>query len=157
MEDKDRPFSFEGIKLGIIDGNGFKELPIVEDSVQHWGYYDAPELRESMESINFNVNLDNPNMTQFGKLFGSQIHSQIDDTMRNSVIIETEPYIKRPKNLKYPNKKRARRIWNKWRNRYGVSPSKQVFIPRAVISFKPEFKNNQFFNTVEIVAEKTPE
>lgn len=160
MGDKDKPNIFNGkqeLFFAEIGDKVFKKLPIVENSVEYSGYYDAPELRKSMDSISYNFKTDNPDMTQFGNIFGAQIQSQIDSAVRSSVIVQTEPYIYRPKNLKYPNKKRARRIWKKWRNRYGVRPSKQVVIPRAVISFKPEFKNNQLYNNVEIVVEKVPE
>lgn len=60
MEDKDRPFSFEGVKLGIISDDGFKELPIVENSVQHTGYYDCPELSKSNEPISFSIKVNHP-------------------------------------------------------------------------------------------------
>lgn len=42
-------------------------------------------------------------------------------------------YIRRPRNLKYPNKKRARRIWKKWRKRYGAYP-KQIVLPNCTMT-----------------------
>lgn len=51
-----------------------------------------------------------------------------------SLAIEGKPYIHRPKNLKYPNKKRARRIWKKWAKRYGVTPAQTIIIQNAEMS-----------------------
>ena len=49
-----------------------------------------------------------------------------------SVIIQKgKEYIRRPRNLKYPNKKRAKRIWKKWRKRYGVDYPEQVVLPNC--------------------------
>lgn len=48
-----------------------------------------------------------------------------------SVVIYANEHINRPKNLKYPNKKRARRVWNKWRKRYGVKGGHGLVIPNA--------------------------
>lgn len=157
MGDKDKPFSFEGFTLGFIDGDGFKEMPIVENSVEHWGYYDAPELRKSMESISYGFNIDKPDMTQFGKILDIQIQSQVDNAMRSSVILQSEPKINKPKNLKYPNKKRARRIWNKWRNRFGVREAKYYVIPKATIKPRYGFLNGQLMCDVQITAEKISE
>lgn len=51
-----------------------------------------------------------------------------------SLTISGKPYIHRPKNLKYPNKKRARRIWKKWAKRYGVTPAQTVYLPNVEMS-----------------------
>ena len=167
MEDKDRPFSFEGVKLGIIGDDGFKELPIVENSILEpmndvevcdKGIVEPIDVeRFTKGSYSFDFNAPNLNKTAFAKLIGDNMQSHIDNAVRSSVIIQSEPHINCPKNLKYPNKRRKMRIWKKWAKRFGTTPSTQVVIPRAVISFKPEFKNNQLFNNVEIVAEKLPE
>lgn len=53
------------------------------------------------------------------------------------VIVSCDQKIRKPSNLKYPNKKRARRIWTKWRNRYGVEHGKSYVFPRAKLTFKP--------------------
>ena len=50
-----------------------------------------------------------------------------------SVSIGEKEYIYRPSNLKYPNKKRAKRIWKKWKKRYGSRNSPKMFIPKARI------------------------
>lgn len=52
-----------------------------------------------------------------------------------SVIIQMgEVYIHRPHNLKYPNKKRAKRVWKKWRRRYGADYPEQVVLPNCTIT-----------------------
>lgn len=51
-----------------------------------------------------------------------------------AVVVETGQFINRPKNLKYPNKKRAKRIWKKWKKRFGVRAEKYLYIPKAEIT-----------------------
>lgn len=36
-------------------------------------------------------------------------------------------------NLKYPNKKRARRIWKKWKRRFGTTLNKAMYFPEVEI------------------------
>lgn len=47
---------------------------------------------------------------------------------RCTLIIQSEPKINKPKNLKYPNKKRARRIWKKWKRRFGTTPGESIYL-----------------------------
>ena len=165
MEDKGIPFDFKCVKLGIVGEEGFRELPMVADSLKHMNLRKKSELGSSIHEIiapmskSYSFSFDGSSMDKaaIDKLLGIDMQSQIGRVLKSSVTIQGEPYIIRPKNLKYPNKKRARRIWKKWSKRFGTTPAKYVFIPRAVISFKPEFKNNQLHNTVEILAEKVTE
>ena len=53
-----------------------------------------------------------------------------------SLIIQGKPKINKPKNLKYPNKKRARRIWKKWKHRFGETPGKAMYLPNVEIVSK---------------------
>ena len=55
---------------------------------------------------------------------------------RCSLMIQSEPKINKPKNLKYPNKKRARRIWKKWKRRFGTTPNKAMYFPEVEIESK---------------------
>lgn len=45
---------------------------------------------------------------------------------RCSLMIQSEPKINKPKNLKYPNKKRTRRVWKKWKRRFGTTPGESI-------------------------------
>ncbi len=49
------------------------------------------------------------------------------------LVIQSELHVLRPKNLKYPNKKRSRRIWKKWAKRYGTRGGESLVIPRATV------------------------
>lgn len=50
---------------------------------------------------------------------------------RCSLMIQSKPIINKPKNLKYPNKKCARRIWKKWKRRFGTTPGKSICLPNV--------------------------
>ena len=53
-----------------------------------------------------------------------------------SLVIQSEPKINKPKKLKYPNKKRARRMWKKWAKRFGTTPGKRLYLPNVEIDCK---------------------
>lgn len=75
-----------------------------------------------------------------------------------TVIIENKPKINKPKNLKYPNKKRARRIWKKWAKRFGYAiPPKRIEIPDAVIESKLDISNGKVQCKMTATAIKTSE
>lgn len=62
-----------------------------------------------------------------------------------SVVVETKPKINRPQDLKYPNKKRAKRIWKKWARRFGYAiPPKRIEIPDAEIESKMDISNGKY-------------
>lgn len=65
-----------------------------------------------------------------------------------SVIIQMgKVYIHRPHNLKYPNKKRARRIWKKWRKRYGADYPEQLVLPNCTVT--TEVRGGAFYTKIE--------
>lgn len=72
--------------------------------------------------VSFSCNLDK-SYKDF--LHGEQVPNKA------SFVITSESSINRPKNLKHPNKKRARRVWNKWRKRYGIKVGKGLVVPNA--------------------------
>ena len=71
-----------------------------------------------------------------------------------SVIIQKgKEYIRRPHNLKYPNKKRARRIWKKWRRRYGAYHPEQKVLTNCTMT--TEACGNDFLYKIEAHKLKT--
>lgn len=73
-----------------------------------------------------------------------------------SLIIEGEPTINKPKNLKYPHKKRKRRILKKWAKRFGVTPN-QLVIPEAEVEVgvAPD-ENGLLLYTMSVKPKKQP-
>lgn len=57
---------------------------------------------------------------------------------RCSLIIQSKPKINKPKNLKYPNKKRAKRIWKKWKQRFGTTPGESIYLSDVEIITREE-------------------
>ena len=58
---------------------------------------------------------------------------------RCSLMIQSKPKINKPKNLKYPNKKRARRVWKKWKRRFGTTPGESIYL--SAVEIKHEGDN----------------
>lgn len=56
-----------------------------------------------------------------------------EGSQRTSLIVYGKPIINKPRNLKYPNKKRARRVWKKWAKRYGTRPGKMIYLPNVEV------------------------
>lgn len=143
MGEKDKLFSFGKSELffapkGTAD---FKQLDVVEDSVK----VDDDDLWKSkippmQGSYSFDCSI--LDVDSMGSLVESWFDEAIGKSFEAAVCVASKPYINRPKNLKYPNKKRAKRIWNKWRNRYGVKPMQEVLIPNAIVSIEPVFKDS---------------
>ena len=71
-----------------------------------------------------------------------------------SIIVKKgKVYIHRPHNLKYPNKKRARRVWKKWRKRYGAYYPKQMVLPNCILT--TEACDGAFYTKIEAHKLKT--
>ena len=62
-------------------------------------------------------------------------------------------YIHRPRNLKYPNKKRAKRVWKKWRKRYGADYPEQMVLPNCTMT--TEARGDAFYYKIEAHKLKT--
>lgn len=136
--------------LAPKDTAEFKELPIVENSVS----IEEDDLWKSkmppmQASYSFDCSiLDESGM---GNLVEHWFNEAIGKPFEAALCVTSKPFINRPKNLKYPNKKRARRIWNKWRNRYGVKPMQEVLMSNAMVSVEPILKDGHW--QYRIVAE----
>lgn len=139
MGDKDTNILFGNCAIFIGKSEAdMKPLEVVEDSLI-FNPEDAVELdrlsvREKMQieplhikPLSFNCDIpieDIAPIIGFDEALG---------TSRCSLIIQSKPKINKPRNLKYPNKKRARRMWKKWAKRYGASPGKMLYLPNAEV------------------------
>lgn len=92
----------------------------------------------------FSINGAKADGDTLAKLFGYGIDKRED---YYTFVIKGNPYIHRPRNLKYPNKKRARRIWKKWRRRYGADYPEQMVLPNCTMT--TERRGNDFIYKIE--------
>lgn len=136
MGDKDNNKLFGNSEF-LIGGSlsDLKPLPIVENSIE----LDSLSVREKMESeplqikpLSFEVEASFSD--DVAKFLGVDLASE---PSRISLMIQEPPIINKPRNLKYPNKKRARRVWKKWAKRYGTSPGKMIYLPNVEIDCNP--------------------
>lgn len=123
-------------KTELLIGGELKTLPITKDSIE----LDKMSVREEMHnrplkvkplSFDFQMPMDDSLASLLGADFASEPNKQVC-----SLIIMGEPKINKPKNLKYPNKKRARRVWKKWKRRFGTTPNKAMCFPEVEIESK---------------------
>ena len=98
--------------LSIIEADEASEAPTASIPAPTTGRYE------------FTVGDTNIDRDIIEKLFGCAI-DQKDGVFSVAVQMGKE-YIRRPHNLKYPNKKRAKRVWKKWRKRYGAYHPEQL-------------------------------
>lgn len=149
MGDKDTDKLFGNPELLICDPNGeMKPLgKIVEGSTE----LDKLSVRENMLteplkikpiSINFYMPCED-----IASLMGIDLASKPSKQVC-SLVIQAEPEIKKPKNLKYPNKKRARRVWKKWKRRFGTTPGKMMYLPNVEV--KSEYNGD--YMSVDVTA-----
>ena len=121
---------FGECKIGFMSEGKFCELgAIVKDSVK----FEVDETEELdkirvRDKIEVSISLDLADNTDLPKFIGADYNN--GETYCSGSIMG-EPIINKPKNLKYPNKKRARRIWKKWKRRFGCSPTSAVLFPKA--------------------------
>lgn len=132
MGDKDLNELFGNSELLIgCSLSDMKPLPIVENSIE----LDRLSVREKMEAeplqikpLSFEIEASFSN--DVAKFLGVDLASE---PSRISLMIQEPSIINKPRNLKYPNKKRARRIWKKWAKRYGTSPGKMIYLPNVEV------------------------
>lgn len=98
----------------------------------------------------FNVGDTNIDRDIIEKLFGCAIDRK--DGVFSITIQTGKVYIHRPHNLKYPNKKRAKRVWKKWRKRYGAEPE-QLVLPNCTMT--TEACGDVFYTKIEAHKLKT--
>lgn len=133
MGDKDTNMLFGNCAIFIGKSEvDMKPLKVVEDSLR-LNPEDAVELdRLSVrEKCDFQIPMDDSLASLLGADFASEPSEEVC-----SLIIMGEPKINKPKNIKYPNKKRARRVWKKWKRRFGTTPNKAMYFPEVEIECK---------------------
>ncbi len=136
MGDKDLNELFGNSELLIgCSLSDMKPLPIVENSIE----LDRLSVREKMEAeplqikpLSFEIEASFSN--DVAKFLGVDLASE---PSRISLMIQEPSIINKPRNLKYPNKKRARRVWKKWAKRYGTRPGKMIYFPNVEIDCNP--------------------
>lgn len=142
MGDKDTNMLFGNCAIFIGRSEAdMKPLKVVEDSIE----LDRLSVREKMEveplniePISFDCEMPIGDVTP---ILGIDLASEPSKQVC-SLVIESKPIINKPKNLKYPNKKRARRIWKKWKRRFGTTPGKSICLPN--VEMKHEGNNVVF-------------
>lgn len=74
---------------------------------------------------------DIPFSFEVGSIFDIMLGG-FDPNPTRPFFIENFPEpVRKPSNLKYPNKRRKMRVWKKWCNRYGWKNPRYIVIPRA--------------------------
>lgn len=134
MGDKDTDKLFGNPEILICDPNGeMKPLgKVVEGSTE----LDKLSVRENMltEPLKIkpiSINFDMP-CEDIASFMGIDLASKTSKQVC-SLVIQAAPKINKPKNLKYPNKKRARRVWKKWKRRFGTTPGLMMYLPNLEI------------------------
>ena len=150
MGDKDLNELFGNPELLIgCSLSDMKPLPIVENSIE----LDCLSVREKMEAeplqikpLSFEIEASFSN--DVAKFLGVDLASE---PSRISLMIQEPSIINKPRNLKYPNKKRVRRVWKKWAKRYGTRPGKMIYLPNVEV----ESEYNGDYMSVNITAKPT--
>lgn len=152
MGEENKSIPFGNLTLGMFTDGTFVPLGgIVKDSLTFESedeVEDTPDdaiysrVTPSTFTLNASVK-DCKGLDEIVKPF------KLEPTYR-TVVFDSAEYIHRPKNLKYPNKKRAKRIWKKWKRRFGYKPHTTFTIPKA--RFEHKIDENGNFN-VTITAE----
>lgn len=132
MGDKDTNMLFGSCAIFIGKSEAdMKPLKVVEDSLR-LNPEDAAELdrlsvRENMLAEPLHIKPQSIK-SEFPIDYAAPIigFDEALEPSRYSLMIQSKPIINKPKNLKYPNKKRARRIWKKWKRRFGTTPGKSI-------------------------------
>ena len=125
--------------LSIIETDGADDAPTASMPALTTGRYeftidDAQIDRDTIE-----------------KLLGCAIDRK--DGVFSVTIQMGKEYIHRPHNLKYPNKKRAKRVWKKWRKRYGADYPEQMVLPNCTVT--TEARGGVFHTKIEVHKLKT--
>lgn len=136
-KDTDKLFGNCAIFIGNSETD-MKPLEVVEDSLR-LNPEDAAELdrlsvREKMQIEPLHIKpLSFDCDVPIGSMPAIIGFDEALEPSRCTLMIQGKPRINKPKKLKYPNKKRARRIWKKWKRRFGTTPGKTLYLPNVEI------------------------
>lgn len=99
----------------------------------------------------FTVDATNIDRDTIEKLLGCAIDRKAG--VFSVAVQKGKVYIHRPHNLKYPNKKRAKRAWKKWRKRYGAYYPEQIVLPNCTTTIVA--RGGAFYSKIEAHKLKT--
>lgn len=145
MGDKDTNMLFGNCAIftGASEAD-MKPLKVVEDSIE----LDRLSVREKMQFEPLHIKPQSIKSEFLLKELPAVMgFDEALEPSRCSLIIQSKLKINKPKNLKYPNKKRARRIWEKWKRRFGTKPGESICLPN--VEMKRE-GNNVIFTSKPI-------
>lgn len=129
MGDKDTNMLFgnRAIFIGKSEAD-MKPLKVVEDSIE----LDRLSVREKLLTMPLHIKPQSIK-SEFSIGHAAPIigFDEALEPSKCSLMIQSKPIINKPKNLKYPNKKRARRIWKKWKRRFGTTPGQSICLPNV--------------------------
>ena len=142
MPPKDTIFSNDPCKISFAPlANPTESHPLGEVIADSLSILEADEVDEAPTAgipalttgrYKFTVDATNIDRDTIEKLLGCAIDRKAGVF---SAIIQTgKEYNHRPRNLKYPNKKRAKRVWKKWRKRYGADYPKQMVLSNCTMT-----------------------
>lgn len=154
MGDKDSPLDglFNGKQQIIVFPHDAPEDAtllgeVIADSLEFTPSQDEEDIEVNKGAVNGRISFTLNNMTNLDDDTLTQVLGigVAPTNLIASVSIEGKPYIYRPDNLKYPNKKRAKRIWKKWKKRFGVRAEKYLYIPKAEIVRNVDYDDDGSF------------
>ena len=125
--------------LSIIEADEVDDAPTASMPALTTGRYE------------FTVDCTNIDRDTIEKLLGCAIDRKAG--VFSVIVQKGKVYIHRPHNLKYPNKKRARRIWKKWRKRYGAYHPEQKVLTNCTMT--TEACGGAFYTKIEAHKLKT--
>lgn len=154
MDDKDKLFSgVSKILLYPANETPATAVPldgIVAYSLQILSEDDSDIIDEDVIATHstagsYSVDLGNitTDYTQLAKISGM-------DYSRDSFVSVRIDEVIKPKNLKYPRKRRKLRIYKKWAKRFGY---KHFIIPKCSVNVEMSMKNNTILKNITLTAQ----
>lgn len=137
MGEENKSIPFSNLTLGMFTDGTFVPLGgIVKNSLTFDSEDEVEDIPDDaicsrIEPTAFTLNAS---VKDCGDLDEVVRPTESEPTYR-TIVLDSAEYIYRPKNLKYPNKKRAKRVWKKWKRRFGYRPRTTLTIPKAKFEY----------------------